>query len=52
LPHEMNIDRKPLLKTEEIGWSGLSGPTTVRGAARLRRGAPPLAKRRLDGGEA
>jgi hypothetical protein len=30
----------------------LSGPTAVCGAARLRRGAPPSAKRCLDGGEA
>jgi hypothetical protein len=30
----------------------LSRSTTVRGAAGLRRGAPPLTKRRLDGGEA
>jgi hypothetical protein len=29
----------------------LSGPTAVRGAAGLRRCAPPPAKRRLDGGE-
>jgi hypothetical protein len=30
----------------------LSRPTTVRGAAGLRQGAPPPSKRRLDGGEA
>jgi hypothetical protein len=29
----------------------LSGPMKVRGATGLQRGAPPLAKRRLDSGE-
>jgi hypothetical protein len=30
----------------------LSGPTAIRGTTGLRRGAPPLAKRCLDSGEA
>jgi hypothetical protein len=27
LPHEMNRDQKPLLKTAETGWSGLANGT-------------------------
>jgi hypothetical protein len=57
---EMNQSRKLLLKTwaNQMVWFGkpdcpvLSGLTAVRGAVELRRGAPPPAKRRLDGGEA
>jgi hypothetical protein len=60
LPHETNRDRKPLLKNcrNQMVWFGkpecpvLSGPTAVRGAVEFRRGAPPLAKRCLDDGEA
>jgi hypothetical protein len=57
--HKTNKSWKLLLKT----WANqmvrfaksdcpiLLGPTTVSGAAGLRRGAPPPAKRHLDSGE-
>jgi hypothetical protein len=57
---EMNQSQKLLLKTwaNQMVWFDkpdcpvLSGLTAVRDAIELRRGAPPPAKRRLDGGEA
>jgi hypothetical protein len=60
LAHEMNKSRPLLLES----WANrmvrfgkpdcpdLLRPTAVRGTAGFRRGAPPLAKRRLDGAEA
>jgi hypothetical protein len=44
--NEQKLDA-PICKPEG---SVLSGPTAVSGAARLRRGAPPPAKRHLDSG--
>jgi hypothetical protein len=50
LPHKMNRDWKPLPET--LDGPVLSGPMAVRGTVGLRRGAPPLAKRHLDGEDA
>jgi hypothetical protein len=45
-------DRSPCSKQEKLDPSILSRSVAVRGAIELQRGAPPPAKRRLDGGEA
>jgi hypothetical protein len=43
--------RNQTVRFQETDGPVLSRPMVVRGTAGLRRGAPPLTKRRLDGGE-